>query len=62
VRVCLQGHQPFAAAVHAIYETLKVLRNVGRAGQLPPLASAELLTQVTREADYDRWTKEFLGG
>ena len=62
VRVCLQGHQPFAAAVRAVYETLKVLRQVGRTGPLPPLASPELLKQVTREADYDRWTKEFLDG
>jgi carboxyvinyl-carboxyphosphonate phosphorylmutase len=28
VRVCLQGHQPFAAAVRALYETLKVLRQL----------------------------------
>ena len=31
VRICLQGHQPFSAAVKAIYDTMKALR-----GGTPP--------------------------
>jgi len=60
VRICLQGHQPFSAAVRAVYETLKALRDGTPAAELEGLASAELMKQVTREADYRRWTKEFL--
>jgi oxaloacetate decarboxylase len=62
VRVCLQGHQPFMAAVGAVYETLKALREGTKPGKLAGVASAELMKQVTREADYARWSKEFLGG
>jgi oxaloacetate decarboxylase len=39
VRVCLQSHMPFMAAVNAVHETLK---------------------HVTRQADYAKWSKEFL--
>ena len=60
VRICLQGHQPFSAAVRAIHNTLKALREGTPAVELGGLASAELMKQVTREADYRRWTKEFL--
>ena len=35
VRVCLQGHQPFQAAVRAIHDTLKALRD-GTAPKDPP--------------------------
>ena len=61
VRVCLQGHQPFAAAVRAVHDALKALRD-GAAPATIPVASAELMARVTRDADYKRWTKEFLGG
>ena len=61
VRVALQGHQPFWAAVQAVHDTLKALRD-----GTPPRSSrrrrAELMKRVTRDADYTRWTKEFLGG
>src|SRR3546814_19163812 len=45
VRVCLQGHQPFAAGVEAVYATLKALRE-GTApkdlqGVAPPARMAE---------------------
>jgi carboxyvinyl-carboxyphosphonate phosphorylmutase len=62
VRVCLQGHQPFMAGVRAVYETLKALRDGTPAAALPNIASGELMKQVTRDPDYARWTKEFLGG
>lgn len=61
VRVCLQGHQPFAAAVRAVHDALKALRD-GAPPATIPVASAELMARVTRDADYKRWTREFLGG
>jgi carboxyvinyl-carboxyphosphonate phosphorylmutase len=62
VRIGLQGHLPFAAAVKAVHDTLKALRDGVPPKQIPGVASAELMKQVTRGADYDRWTKDFLGG
>jgi carboxyvinyl-carboxyphosphonate phosphorylmutase len=60
VRVCLQGHQPIQAAIQAIYETLKALREGTAPKDLKGLASADLLKRVTRADDYDRWTKDYL--
>jgi oxaloacetate decarboxylase len=61
VRVCLQGHQPFSAAVQAVYDTLKALREGTPPAKLSGIASPDLLKQVTREGDFSKWTKEFLG-
>lgn len=60
VRICLQGHRPFLAAVRASYETLNKL-----AGGIPPeqitdIAGGDLLKLSTRRDSYDRWTKDFL--
>jgi carboxyvinyl-carboxyphosphonate phosphorylmutase len=61
VRVALQGHLPFQAAVKAVYDTLKALRDGAPPADLgPQLASAELMAQVTRQADYGRWAEDFL--
>jgi oxaloacetate decarboxylase len=62
VRICLQGHQPFQAAVQAIHDTLKALRDGTAPKDLTGLASAEMMERVTRGEDYARWTREFLGG
>lgn len=62
VRIALQGHQPFRAAVNAVHETLKALREGTPPGKLANVASADMMKRVTRAADYDRWTEEFLGG
>jgi carboxyvinyl-carboxyphosphonate phosphorylmutase len=62
VRIALQGHQPFAAAVKATYETLKALREGVAPSKLQGVADAELMKRVTRDDDYTQWTKEFLGG
>ena len=61
VRVAHQGHLPFAGAAKGIYDTLKALP----AGVVPTdlgeaVASTELIGQLTRRADYDRWTSEYL--
>jgi carboxyvinyl-carboxyphosphonate phosphorylmutase len=60
VRVCLQGHLPFLAAVNAAYETLKALRDGTPPAQIKTIASSDLMKQVTRQADYAKWSKEFL--
>ena len=62
VRIALQGHQPFAAAVKAVHDTLKALRDGTPPGKLTGIADAELMKRVTREADYAKWMKDFLGG
>ena len=60
VRVSLQGHQPFSAAVQAIHATLKALREGAAPGTLPGLSPSELMRTVTRGAEYDGWTRSFL--
>jgi oxaloacetate decarboxylase len=60
VRVCLQGHLPFMAAVNAVHETLKALRAGVAPASIQTVASPDLMKQVTRQADYARWSKEFL--
>ena len=62
VRVCLQGHLPFMAAVNAVHETLKALRNGTKPADIANVAPADLMKRVTRQTDYARWTKDFLGG
>jgi len=61
VRIALQGHQPFAAAVKATYETLKALREGTPPAKLQGVADAELMKRVTRDEHYTTWTREFLG-
>ncbi len=60
VRVALQGHQPFAAAVAAIHATLQALREGTPPAELKGVAPASLMKAVTREADYAAWTRDFL--
>ncbi len=61
VRVALQGHLSFQASVKAVYDTLKALREgVSPADLRDTLASPDLMNQVTRQADYNSWTEEFL--
>jgi carboxyvinyl-carboxyphosphonate phosphorylmutase len=61
VRIALQGHAPFAAATQAVYETLNALREGTPPRALRGLASAELASRVTREADAKARLAEFLG-
>jgi carboxyvinyl-carboxyphosphonate phosphorylmutase len=62
VRIALQGHAPFAAAIQAVYETLKALREGTSPKLLKGLAPAELLGRLTREADAKARSNKFLGG
>lgn len=61
VRVAHQGHLPFQAAVKAVTDTLKALRDgVSPTALRSQVPSPEFIGQVTRRADYDRWINEFL--
>src|SRR5204862_3283483 len=62
VRVALQTHAPFSAAVQAVYNTLKALREGTKPSDLTGIASAELMQKVTRAGEYRQWTRDFLGG
>lgn len=62
VRIALQGHQPFAAAVQAVHDTLKALREGTRPADLKGVASIALMKTLTREEVHAAWTREFLGG
>jgi carboxyvinyl-carboxyphosphonate phosphorylmutase len=62
VRISLQGHQPFMAAVTAVRETMKALREGTPPAKLANIASAQLMQQLSRDADYARWGEHFLGG
>jgi len=60
VRICLQGHQPFMAAVQAVYETLAALRGGTPPGELRGVAPGDLMRRVSRDADYKAWLQGFL--
>jgi oxaloacetate decarboxylase len=62
VRVALQGHLPFMAAIRAVHETLSALRGGMPPSDIPGVASDETVKRLSRDADYRTWTKEFLGG
>ena len=60
VRVCLQGHHQFWAGVQGVYNTLKALRDGTKPSKLQNVASADLQKKLLRQADYDKWSKDFL--
>jgi carboxyvinyl-carboxyphosphonate phosphorylmutase len=61
VRVSLQGHQPFMAAVQAMHDCLKALRDGTPPAKLEGIAADELMQQLSRDTDYRRWQDEYLG-
>ena len=60
VRIALQGHHPFMAAVQATYETLKALKDGTPPETLDRLASKDLMNRMTRDAAYQHWINRFL--
>jgi carboxyvinyl-carboxyphosphonate phosphorylmutase len=60
VRICLQGHQPFSAAVKAIYDTMKALREGTPTEELQGIASAELMGKVTKSTNYENMFDKYL--
>lgn len=60
VKIALQPHAPFAAAVKAVHDTLSALRHGASPDKLPGLADGALMKKVTRASNYDEWMKQFL--
>lgn len=60
VRICLQGHQPFMAAVRAVHDTLAALRSGTAPEQLSGVADDALMKRVMRAEDYARWSRDWL--
>jgi oxaloacetate decarboxylase len=58
--ICLQGHQPFAAAVRAVHDTLRALRESTPPEKIETAASDEMMKRLTRNGDYARWMKDWL--
>ena len=57
VRICLRGHQGFAASVQALYESARALL----AGTpITNVASETLMARLTQSVQYDRSSQEFL--
>jgi carboxyvinyl-carboxyphosphonate phosphorylmutase len=61
VRVCLQGHQPFMAAIEAVRATMTALREGKAPAEIGGLADKALLARVTREEAYASAMAAFLG-
>jgi carboxyvinyl-carboxyphosphonate phosphorylmutase len=60
VRICLQGHLPIMAAVQAVYETMKALREGTNPGAIKNVASSALMNTLTRAGPYDEATRDYL--
>ncbi|MCJ8311064.1 MAG: isocitrate lyase/PEP mutase family protein [Rhizobiaceae bacterium] len=60
VRIALQGHQPFAAAVQAIYDTLAALRSGTMPADLERVASKETMARLMRRDRVDSDIDDFL--
>ncbi len=60
VRICLQGHQPFAACVQALYQTMKALREGASPESLTGVADEVLMARVARAEIYAQRAREFL--
>jgi oxaloacetate decarboxylase len=60
VRVCLQGHLPFMAAVRAVYDTLAALKQGTPAKEVKGVAPDALMKRLTRHADYEAWMADYL--
>lgn len=61
VRICLQGNQTFPAAMHAVYQTMKALKDGVPAGKLDGIADAQTMSRLTAAQDYALWGRQFLG-
>ena len=60
VRIALQGHAPFMAAIEALRATLQALRDGVKPGDLKGLPSDALVKEVSRDADWRAATDAFL--
>ena len=61
VRICLQGHQPIAAAAKAAYDTLKALREGTPPADLDGLPAGDFMKNLMRQSAIEQDIAEFLG-
>lgn len=61
VRLCLQGHAPYAAAVRAVHDTLAAMRDGTPPGRLPGIAGRGLMDTITAADHYASSEQRFLG-
>ncbi len=61
VRIWMGGHQAFAAAVQAVYDTLSDVHAGRMPSQLQDLASPDLMAALTRTEYFEEKTARFLG-
>jgi carboxyvinyl-carboxyphosphonate phosphorylmutase len=61
VRIALQGHQPISAAIAAIEQTLRALRDGAHPSEIGGLADPDLIRRVTRADDYEALADRTLG-
>ena len=60
VRIALQGHLPFMAAVQAAHDVLKALRDGTPPDEIRGAAGKDLMDSATRNAEYKSWQATFL--
>jgi carboxyvinyl-carboxyphosphonate phosphorylmutase len=61
VRILLQGHQPVAAAVKALYDTYTHLYNGGTPADLKSkIASAQEMERLVNGESHKKWQREYL--
>jgi carboxyvinyl-carboxyphosphonate phosphorylmutase len=61
VKICTQGHLPFAAGALAVYETLKALRDGVAPKDLKGLPSADFVNRYMRNSAVQQRMADFLG-
>jgi len=61
VKICTQGHLPFAAGALAVYETLKALRDGVSPKDLKGLPSADFVNRYMRNGAVQQRMADFLG-
>lgn len=62
VRVWSAGHDAYAAGVQAVYDTMKAVRDGTPSRDLKGVASPALMARLTRAAEYDAATRNYLQG
>ena len=60
VRIALQGHKPFAAAVQAIHATMSALRNGAMSSELEGVADAAMMARLMRKPQHDENEQRYL--
>jgi carboxyvinyl-carboxyphosphonate phosphorylmutase len=62
VKVWMAGHQAFNAAVQGLVDAMKAVREGARPSELKNIAPGPLMARLTRAADYQAATRDYLGG